>query len=34
MELLGARNWWAPRPLSQLRDRIGLGEGAAGRVGI
>jgi uncharacterized membrane protein YdfJ with MMPL/SSD domain len=24
MELLGARNWWAPRPLRRLHDRIGL----------
>jgi uncharacterized membrane protein YdfJ with MMPL/SSD domain len=24
MELLGSLNWWAPRPLRQLHDRIGL----------
>jgi RND superfamily putative drug exporter len=24
MELLGAWNWWAPRPLRRLHDRIGL----------
>jgi RND superfamily putative drug exporter len=29
MELLGSRNWWAPRPLRRLHDRIGLREGAA-----
>jgi RND superfamily putative drug exporter len=27
MALLGERNWWAPRPLRRLHDRIGLGEG-------
>jgi uncharacterized membrane protein YdfJ with MMPL/SSD domain len=26
MELLGSRNWWAPRPLRRLHDRIGLQE--------
>jgi RND superfamily putative drug exporter len=26
MELLGSWNWWAPRPLRRLHDRIGLGE--------
>jgi RND superfamily putative drug exporter len=26
MELLGSWNWWAPRPLRRLRDRIGLRE--------
>jgi uncharacterized membrane protein YdfJ with MMPL/SSD domain len=26
MELLGAWNWWAPRPLRRLHDRIGLQE--------
>jgi RND superfamily putative drug exporter len=26
MELLGSWNWWAPRPLRRLRDRIGLHE--------
>jgi uncharacterized membrane protein YdfJ with MMPL/SSD domain len=28
MRLLGPANWWAPRPLRRLYDRIGLGEGA------
>jgi uncharacterized membrane protein YdfJ with MMPL/SSD domain len=28
MELLGPLNWWAPRPLRRLHDRIGLREGA------
>jgi RND superfamily putative drug exporter len=27
MQLLGAANWWAPRPLAWLSDRLGLGEG-------
>jgi RND superfamily putative drug exporter len=27
MKLLGARNWWAPRPLRRLHARIGLREG-------
>jgi RND superfamily putative drug exporter len=26
MELLGAWNWWAPKPLRRLHDRIGLQE--------
>jgi uncharacterized membrane protein YdfJ with MMPL/SSD domain len=26
MELLGKRNWWAPRPLRRLHDRFGLSE--------
>jgi RND superfamily putative drug exporter len=26
MELLGSVNWWAPRPLRRLHDRIGLRE--------
>ena len=26
MELLGRWNWWAPRPLRRLHDRIGLRE--------
>jgi uncharacterized membrane protein YdfJ with MMPL/SSD domain len=26
MQLLGARNWWAPRPLRRLHDRWGLSE--------
>jgi RND superfamily putative drug exporter len=28
MELLGELNWWAPRPLRRLHERIGLSEGA------
>jgi uncharacterized membrane protein YdfJ with MMPL/SSD domain len=28
MELLGAWNWWAPKPLRRLHHRIGLGETA------
>jgi RND superfamily putative drug exporter len=28
MELLGPLNWWAPRPLRRLHNRIGLSEGA------
>jgi uncharacterized membrane protein YdfJ with MMPL/SSD domain len=28
MQLLGDRNWWAPRPLRRLYRRIGLREGA------
>jgi RND superfamily putative drug exporter len=28
MELLGHWNWWAPRPLRRLHDRLGLDEGA------
>jgi RND superfamily putative drug exporter len=27
MELLGNANWWAPRPLRRLHERIGLSEG-------
>ena len=26
MQLLGDRNWWAPRPLRRLHRRIGLRE--------
>jgi putative drug exporter of the RND superfamily len=26
MELLGSANWWAPRPLRRLHDRVGLRE--------
>ncbi len=26
MRLLGDRNWWAPRPLARLYERLGLGE--------
>jgi RND superfamily putative drug exporter len=28
MALLGPLNWWAPRPLRQLHERIGLREPA------
>jgi uncharacterized membrane protein YdfJ with MMPL/SSD domain len=28
MRLLGSANWWAPKPLRRVHDRIGLGEGA------
>jgi RND superfamily putative drug exporter len=28
MRLLGSANWWAPRPLRRLHDRIGLSDGA------
>jgi len=28
MKLLGERNWWAPRPLRRLHERLGLGESA------
>ncbi|MCW4463573.1 MMPL family transporter [Sphingomonas sp. BT-65] len=27
MQLLGTANWWAPRPLAWLSDRLGLSEG-------
>ena len=30
MQLLGARNWWAPRPLRRLHRRFGLAEGEPG----
>jgi RND superfamily putative drug exporter len=29
MRLLGRANWWAPRPLARLHQRLGLGEGTA-----
>ena len=29
MELLGKWNWWAPKPLRKLHQRIGLDEAAA-----
>jgi RND superfamily putative drug exporter len=29
MRLLGRANWWAPKPLAQLHQRLGLGEGTA-----
>ena len=32
MELLGRRNWWSPRPLRRLHDRIGLSEGEPARA--
>jgi len=32
MELLGRRNWWAPRPLRWLHDRVGLREGGPPRA--
>jgi uncharacterized membrane protein YdfJ with MMPL/SSD domain len=32
MELLGPWNWWAPRPLRRLHDRIGLRESAPPRA--
>jgi RND superfamily putative drug exporter len=35
MELLGKWNWWAPRPLRRMHDRIGVSEdydGGAGRL--
>jgi RND superfamily putative drug exporter len=33
MELLGSLNWWAPRPLRRLHERVGLKE-AAGPVAL
>jgi uncharacterized membrane protein YdfJ with MMPL/SSD domain len=32
MELLGKWNWWAPRPLRRLHERIGLGEATPERA--
>jgi RND superfamily putative drug exporter len=32
MRLLGDWNWWAPRPLRYLHDRLGLAETSAGRA--
>jgi uncharacterized membrane protein YdfJ with MMPL/SSD domain len=32
MALLGAANWWAPRPLRHLHDRIGLREDESTRA--
>jgi uncharacterized membrane protein YdfJ with MMPL/SSD domain len=29
MEMLGRWNWWSPRPLRRLHERIGLAEGGA-----
>ena len=34
MELLGKWNWWAPRPLRRLHERIGLGNTSAGSLGF
>jgi RND superfamily putative drug exporter len=35
MELLGSLNWWAPKPLRRLHERIGLTETApAARFGV
>ena len=28
MRLLGRANWWLPRPLARLHDRLGFDEGA------
>jgi uncharacterized membrane protein YdfJ with MMPL/SSD domain len=33
MELLGSWNWWAPKPLRRLHDRLGLSEADAGDAG-
>ena len=33
MRLLGDFNWWAPRPLARLYDRLGLGETSSPRTG-
>ena len=33
MELLGKWNWWAPRPLRRLHDRIGLSESGPAEAG-
>jgi RND superfamily putative drug exporter len=27
MAMLGTRNWWAPKPLRKLHERVGLSEG-------
>jgi hypothetical protein len=32
MELLGSRNWWAPKPLRRLHNRIGLRENEPGNA--
>src|SRR5699024_12744498 len=32
MRLLGNLNWWLPRPLRWLPDRIGISEGEIGRA--
>jgi RND superfamily putative drug exporter len=31
MALLGSRNWWAPRPLRRLHERLGLSEASSVR---
>jgi RND superfamily putative drug exporter len=31
MGLLGAANWWSPRPLRRLHDRLGMREGPPAR---
>ncbi|MDQ6948885.1 MAG: hypothetical protein M3256_22155, partial [Actinomycetota bacterium] len=31
MRLAGNANWWAPRPLARLYDRIGLSEAEGGK---
>ena len=28
MRLLGSANWWAPKPLRRMHDRLGLRDGA------
>ena len=32
MALLGRWNWWAPRPLRRLHERIGIDEGGSQRA--
>lgn len=32
MRILGDWNWWSPRPLRWLHERVGLGEGEAGET--
>jgi len=32
MHVLGRANWWAPKPLARLHDRLGLSEGAGRQV--
>jgi RND superfamily putative drug exporter len=33
MQVLGRWNWWAPKPLGWLHERIGLTDGEAQTVG-
>jgi len=33
MKLLGERNWWAPRPLKRLHERLRLGESSMQSAG-